>query len=150
MENSSENDGRVYAASLDMGGSSNMELPLNPQQKGKRHSFRSFGNDYFFNNLLTKNPFNFKKMATAKVAWLLAHLLGIPCVIISMFPSLLKFLNIDIGTIKEPYQTIIWILACIYFVGIIGNLYENWHHKHLRNREHEHDLKRRIAHEEKS
>lgn len=92
-----------------------------------------------FNNNILPLP---KKMAQIKLAWILFHALGAPCLLLSMMPDkYLKLIDINIGEIEQPYKTGLWILASIYMVTLIARSFEKWHRSHLLNKEHRLRLK---------
>ena len=137
MEQNSKAVGMVYGDTPFMANSSDMELGYNKQPIGKENSFYRWLRGYSISNVFTPNS---KKMAQAKVMWLLFHLLGGSSFLLSIMPP--KWLaDINIGQIDQPYRTILWVLAVIYMVTVIARSLEKWHHSHLVNREHRQRLR---------
>jgi hypothetical protein len=139
MENVYNNDGTVYDFKRGMGNSSDMGLPFNKKPTGQKGDVRNTGIDNIGNNILTHTR---KKMAQIKLTWALFHLLGLPCFLISIVPpKWLRLLDINVGTIEQPYRMILYILAIVYAITVVARSLEKWHHSHLTNKEHRRRLR---------
>lgn len=85
-----------------------------------------------------------------KIGWIFFQLFGWPITFLSLSDKLAYWLNIPAAEfhIKEPYQSVISVLAIIFLITMILRNFEIWRKAHISNNHEIHKMRRLYKSEE--